>query len=203
MTPRGAAASHLRGARVPVHRTSGPRAARRGCVRSRDRTRTRYTAGQKPGRLAMATAVAPLRGRFIRSASAGTGHAAGPRTRTVRIDDPDPGLLEKTMTRPACAPPPAVPPFRPSRIGRRRRGRHAPHDARRARAAQDRLQRLARLGRVPGRTRQRLVQGSRCRRRFRMVRLLGIARRVSAGKLDAVAATNGDALVTGRPARRT
>lgn len=53
----------------------------------------------------MATAVAPLRGRFIRSASAGTGHAAGPRTstRTVRIDDPDPGLLEKTMTRPALA----------------------------------------------------------------------------------------------------
>ncbi|CAD9223519.1 hypothetical protein BCEN4_350065 [Burkholderia cenocepacia] len=63
MTPRGAAASHLRVARVPVHRTSGPRAARRGSVRSRDRMHACYTAGQKPGRLAMATAVAPLRGR--------------------------------------------------------------------------------------------------------------------------------------------
>ena len=72
-------------------------------------------------------AVAPLRGRFIRSASAGTGHAAGPRTRTVRIDDPDPGLLEKTMTRPlrsaACCPAvPSVthwaPPPRPPRSRR-------------------------------------------------------------------------------------
>lgn len=63
MTPRGAAVSHLRVARVPVHRTSGPRAARRAGVRSRKRTPARYTAGQKPGRLAMATAVAPLRGR--------------------------------------------------------------------------------------------------------------------------------------------
>ena len=145
----------------------------------------------------MATAVAPLRGRFIRSASAGTGHAAGPRTRTVRIDDPDPGLLEKTMTRPAPAPA-ACCPRRSVRHALRRRGRHAPHDARRARAAPLKIGYSDWPGWVAfqvaldkGWFKEAGVDVD-----FEWFDYSASLDAFSAGKLDAVAATNGDALVT-------
>ena len=150
----------------------------------------------------MATAVAPpwplhsfrirrnrLRGR--------TAHAHGPYRRSRsrspgENDDP-----------PRC-PPPAVPPFRPSRIGRRRRGRHAPHDARRARAAPLKIGYSDWPGWVAfhaldkGWFKEAGVDVD-----FEWFDYSASLDAFSAGKLDAVAATNGDALVTGRPARRT